>query len=121
MNNDVINTTVQLANENKWWAVAALAIGFAIRALKSDRVPFDIPPKWRPWLAMALGMAAGVVDKIEAGAPWKNALTGGFVAGLAAISGHQLFVESVRGGRELGESKESFKKRSLPPPTFDEK
>lgn len=113
----VLEQSIDLVRDNKWWALAALLIGFVVRMLKSDGpIPITLPAKWRPWLAVGLGIVAGVVEKISTGTPWKNAIVGGLVAAFVAISGHQLFVESARGGREIGESKENFTKRSLRPP-----
>jgi hypothetical protein len=88
---------------NKWWAVAALVVGFAVRMVKSDGpLPITIPPRWRPWLAMILGALAATFEKVNAGISWKQALAGGLLAALLAIGGHQLVIESVRNGQELG-------------------
>lgn len=108
---------LDLVLQHKWWALAALVIGTIVRLLKSDGpIPFNLPSKYRPWLAVALGVVAGVVDKIATGTAWKDALAGGLVAALFAMGGHSLFVESARGGREFGESKPAFKARSIRPP-----
>jgi len=100
MNEDAL---IALILENKWWGVAALFIGGCVRLMKSDGpIPITVPARWRPWLALVLGAAAGVFEKLNAGVSWKQALVGGFLAAFIAISGHQLFIESARNGRELG-------------------
>lgn len=117
MDQAIFQSAIELANQHKWWALAATVIGLTVRLLKNDGpIPITIPAKYRPWLAIGLGIVAGCIEKISMGTPWKTALVGGLVAGFAAISGHQLLVESARGGREIGESKPAFIKRSLPPP-----
>jgi len=106
-----------LAQQHKWFALAALVIGLVVRLLKSDGpIPINVPAKYRAWLAVGLGIVAGVLDMIGAGTAWKEALLGGILAAFAAISGHQLVVESLRSGREVGESKPAFRTRSTPPP-----
>lgn len=112
-----VDSIIQLAKTNIWWTVTALVIGLVVRALKTDGpIPITIPAKWRPWLAVALGILSTVVNMLATGTPLKDALAGGLVAALASISGHELLVESARGGRELGESQPDFVKRSVPPP-----
>jgi len=120
MNTSDLLTLIQ---QHKWFALAALAIGLVVRLLKSDGpIPFTLPAKWRPWLAVGLGIVAGVLEKAGTGVAWREAVLGGVLAAFAAISGHQLLVESLRGGRELGEKKSAFKSRTIPPPSApDEK
>lgn len=93
---------VALAGSHKWVAVASVLIGLAIRYLKED-VPgtWTIPARCRPWLALGLGLAAAVVDRIAAGTPWADALVSGIVAGAGSSVSHDLFIEGLRGGREL--------------------
>lgn len=108
---------LDLIAQNKWVALSSVVIGTIVRLLKSDGpIPWEVPTKYRPWLAVGLGIVAGILDKIANGTPWKSAMAGGLVAAFLAMSGHSLFIQSARGGRELGESKEKFIKRSLPPP-----
>lgn len=112
---------LNLVTQHKWVAISSLAIGTIVRLLKSDGpIPINVPGKYRPWLAMGLGLVAGVLDKVSNGTPWKGALLSGLVAAFVAISGHDLLVESARGGREVGESKPAFQKRSLPPPAANQ-
>lgn len=123
----------QLLISPSWLGVAALVIGTMIRLLKGDPAvswfpPFlparwrTLPPAWRPRVALALGVASSVVEKRAQGAPWPAAAVGGLLEGLAAggvaIAGHEVLVESLRKGRELGESRLNYVKRmsSRPPP-----
>lgn len=108
---------VDLVSQHKWFALAAMAIWAIVRLLKHDGpIPINIPAKYRAPLALGLGVIAGVIDKIASGTPWRTALVGGLFAGFAAISGHDIVTHSLRGGREVGESKENFVKRSMRPP-----
>lgn len=95
---------LSLLAQQKWVAILAVILGFAVRILKSDTVlPFSVPARWRVWLAFGLGGAAGALDKlIEAGnTTWTAALTQGLTAAAVAILSHELLIESLRGGREL--------------------
>lgn len=87
---------------HKWIPAAALAIGFVVRVLKSDTVlPFQIPARARVWAAFGFGIVAGVLDKVASGDTWQNAIVGGLLAGVTSVTGHELIVESLRGGKEM--------------------
>jgi hypothetical protein len=104
---------VDLIMQNKWWALAAVVVGLVVRALKSDGpIPICIPPRFRPWLAIVLGVFAAAFEKVNAGIPWRQALVGGVLASILAIAGHQLFIESVRNGKELGSSNDDQRPRT---------
>lgn len=93
-----------LIAQRKWVALAAVVIGLIVRLLKSDtKIPVDVPPQLRVWLALALGAASGALDKlVEAGnTTWTTALLNGLVAAVLAIVSHNLVIDSVRGGKEL--------------------
>lgn len=106
-----IDQFVALIQSHAWIPLASIAIGFAVRLVKSDAAvawfPVAIPPQVRSWLALGLGLVAGVLDKVVAGSSWSVALMGGIAAAITAISGHELVIESLRGGREIGEAKDS--------------
>jgi hypothetical protein len=87
------------------YGLVAFAVGGAVRAIKSDRIPFSVPPPWRPVLAVSLGLIGGGFAAAATGAPAKEAILGGLGAGALAIVGHVVGVEWLRGGRELGVAK----------------
>lgn len=90
-----------------WIGFSALAIGLLVRLLKSDTpLPFTVPAKWRPVLALVLGLLSGVLHALSTGVPWRDALLGGLSAGVAAIVGHDVGIESLRGGVEVGAPKD---------------
>ncbi len=96
----------QLANlllQHKWIGATAIGIGLAVRLLKSDSKLFEMNARLRALLALGLGGASGVIDKlVEAGnTTWTTALVQGGCAALFAIMGHVLVIESMRGGKEL--------------------
>jgi len=95
-----LDDVLSLAAEHKWVPAAAIAIGAMVRILKGGSPIPVVPPAWRPWLALALGAVAGLLQAVAGGAAWSKALTDGLVAALTAIAGHDLLVESLRGGRE---------------------
>lgn len=122
-----METAFELISQHAWWALAALVIGAIVRLLKSDTpLPFSVPPPARVWLALGLGISAGVCDKLASDTPWEQALIGGLLAALTAIAGHDTIVESARGGREFFERKKSVMRpdpatignaeRCIPPP-----
>lgn len=95
---------VDLVVGHKWVALAAILIGLLVRLLKDDTstIPVVVPAKWRPWLALGLGLVAGALDRVATGTPWGEALIAGAIAGLLPVVGHQYLIESLRGGQELG-------------------
>jgi hypothetical protein len=91
-----------LIAQHKWVAVSAIVIGFAVRLIKSDtKIPINIPPRARIWLALGLGVLAGVLEKVATGATWTKALADGLVAALLAVTSHEAIIASLRSGKEL--------------------
>jgi len=102
MNPD-IQALVELASQHKWVALAALVVGTLVRAMKADStfLPFDVPARWRPLLALGLGISSGVLQKATTGTPWREAIMGGVISGVMAIVGHDVLIEGLRAGREV--------------------
>lgn len=93
---------IALVSAHKWVALCALLIGFIVRLLKSDTtLPVTVPAKWRPWIAMGLGLVGGILEHVANGTAWGEAVTAGLLAGALPILGHQLGIESLRDGKEL--------------------
>ncbi len=93
---------VDLIVQKKWIALMALAIGLVVRLLKSDtKIPIDIPPQWRVWLALGLAPIAGAIDHVAAGTTWTTAMVEGVIAAVMAIVGHATVIDSMRGGKEF--------------------
>lgn len=83
--------------------LTAALIGLVVRALKAGSTVWPlsvIPPKARPLVAVLLGLAAGALDSVATGTPWRAALLEGLTSGALAVVGHQLGVEWLAGGRE---------------------
>lgn len=108
---DVESKLLEFLSSRQWPMVAALVIWVIVRALKSERIPIDVPARWRPWLALGLGIAAGASESFIAGAPLLEALIGGLGAAGGAIAIQEALVESARHGREP---------LSVPPPAYVE-
>lgn len=87
--------------QHKWVAVAAIVIGLVVRLLKSDTKLPTVPPRARIWLALGLGVASGVLEKVSTGTTWTNALVDGLVAALLAVTSHEAIIASLRSGKEL--------------------
>ena len=101
-----ITDILPLLQSHAWVPLAALVIGFLVRALKSDAF---VLPSWaavaapyRPLLALALGIVSGVLDAVVGGTPWREALIGGCLSALMALIGHTTIVDVLRGGRDIG-------------------
>lgn len=93
---------VALIIQKKWIALMALLLGFTVRLLKSDtKIPINIPPQYRVWLALGLAPIAGAFDKWAAGTTWTTAMVEGLIASVMAIVSHNVVVDSMRGGREF--------------------
>ena len=87
---------------HKWIAVSAVVIGAIVRLSKEDTiVPIDVPAKWRPLLAIALGQISAVLEHLAAGAPWGAAIVDGILASVVAILGHEWIVERLLGDRAM--------------------
>lgn len=96
---------VELAHGHAWIPLAALVVGFLTRLLKTERAQSwlgPLPAAHRPKVALLFGVAAGVLDGIANGTQWHSALIGGVLSALIAMGGHDLLIESIRGGREVG-------------------
>jgi hypothetical protein len=121
MNESDIDSAIQLARGHDWIPLSALAVGALVRLAKSDQAvkffPVAIAPLWRSWAAVILGVLFGVVHRLAAGGTWGEAIVGGVAVGITAISGHELIVESIRKGRDIGIAKQPPPPPgSLPPP-----
>lgn len=87
---------------HKWIAASAILIGAIVRLAKTDTVlPVDIPAKWRPLLAVALGQLSAVLEHLAAGVPWGTAVVDGVIASIVAILGHEWIVERLLGDRAI--------------------
>lgn len=97
-----------LTKENGVWLVVALLIGAIVRASKPTEKWFtwlNVPARWRPLLAVGLGIIASITDKIVEGVDTKTALKFGVSAAFAAIMAHIGLIEVARDGREFGSPK----------------
>ncbi len=99
-------------NQYAWIPIAAIVVNVFVRISKLDAI--GLPPKYRAWAALVGGIASGAIAKLAGGASWADAIVGGFAAGFGAISLHELGIESIRNGREVGEPKRD-RPRTLPP------
>ncbi len=102
-----ITAALDLASREAWVPLTALLIGLVVRLLKLPLVPYpfdQIPPKYRSVVAVALGVLSSALDRIANGTPWRAALVSGLVAAALAVLTHDVVIEGLRGGREIGQS-----------------
>ena len=90
----------ELLTGGKWAPLGALVIFSIVRLLKSDvALPSwlpPVPPKYRPWLALALGAVACFLAKLGAGAGWQASLAFGASSTLGALLTHVVLIEKIR-------------------------
>lgn len=92
----------ELVGQHKWVAVAAIVIGLLVRVVKSDiKIPINIPPAARPWLALGLGLLSGVLEKAATGRTWTSAIVDGVVSAVIAMVAHDAVIGGLRGGKEI--------------------
>lgn len=118
---------VDMFQKRQWLPLGGLGIGFIVRLLKSDIKIFPSidNPRFRIWACFALGQLAGTIESIIAGKTYKEAIVWGLTQSLMALTGHDLFIESIRGGKEFvipwltkpGVSPEPGTPPSIPVPT----
>jgi hypothetical protein len=103
-----MNTLSKVAAD-AWIPLIALAVWLVVRLAKDDPpvawVPFFIRPVNRPVWALGLGIVGGVLVQIILAGSVLGALAGGFVAGCMAIAGHEVIVNTIRKGRDIGTPK----------------
>jgi hypothetical protein len=121
---DPTQDIVTLVENKAWIPLAAIVIGLVVRLTKSDRFaawfPINVPPQYRAALALALGAVAGVISEFAKSGNWKSAIVGALLAGLMPIAAHDIVVEGVRKGRDIGEPKRPPPLPLLAPEDLDE-
>lgn len=75
-------------NQTLWTATAAFVIGGAVRAIKADAFPVNIPKRALPWLALVLGALSAALDARMNGVDWEAAAASGLTATALAVFGH---------------------------------
>jgi hypothetical protein len=105
MDNTDLANLLALLNAHKWLGVAAILVGLLTRLTRDDAAvawfPITIPARYRPLVALSLGMLSSVLQKLGDGVDWPTAIVGGIVAGALAMSGHAVVINSMRNGREF--------------------
>lgn len=90
---------------HKWVPASALVVGFLVWLQKKGKLPGfnSIPPNYRPFLALGLGILSGVLNKIAVDSKtWLVAILDGVLSAIIAISAHDTLIEGLRNGKEIG-------------------
>lgn len=101
---DVVDPSivVDMIQKRSWLPLGALAVGTVVRLLKTDIRFFpDVPPRARIWACFALGQVAGTLEAVIAGKTYKEAVVWGLTQSVMAILGQEMFINSLRGGKEI--------------------
>jgi hypothetical protein len=110
-----IDDIIRTARSHSWIPFFTLFVAAIVRLSKTDYAvrwfPIYCPPRGRPWFAVGLGVLVAVAAKL-AGASWGETIMGALTVGPGAMAAHDLIVESLRKGRDIG-----IKKLPPPPPT----
>ena len=104
-----ITPILNAAKAHQWVLFAALITGGLIAASKqgwlSTWIASKLTPTTTPYVALVTGVLTIWVSDVTTGKTWQaavvDALTNGLIAGLSAIAGHQLVIESLRKGKEI--------------------
>lgn len=93
---------VDMVQKRAWLPLGALGVAIVVRLLKTDIRFFpNIPPRLRVWTALGLGQVAGILEAVIAGKTYKEAIVWGLVQSVIAIIGQNIFIDSLRGGKEI--------------------
>lgn len=102
-----IDQIIALLLAHQWVVASSVVIGALVRLQKNGKLtlPWTIPARYRPLLALGLGLVSGMLEAVIAGTPWSSAIVGGLVSAAMAGLGHGVVIEALRNGRELGAAK----------------
>jgi len=74
-------------------------VNFLTNLTKVPRINAWVPPDFRKWIALGLGVAGGVLAALASGKPWLASLLQGVIVGIGAIGTHEVatpLVDKVR-------------------------
>lgn len=107
-----------------WLTIAATVVALTVRAVNTDAMtgllsrlfgrPVSIPSKALPWLALALGLLSGVLDRKVNGQDWQHAIGDGFLAAATAALSYSLGKSIPKIGDRVVAGRSSRR----PPPLF---
>ena len=93
---------VDMMQKRAWLPLGALAVATMVRLLKTDIRFFpDVPPRARIWVCFVLGQVAGMLESVIAGKTYKEAIVWGLTQSVMAVLGQEIFIASLRGGKEI--------------------
>ena len=85
--------------------LGALVVGLLVALSKqgwfSTWIASKLTPAVIPYYALGVAVLGVVTADLKTGKTWQQAVLDAFMAGFAAIGGHQLLIESGRKGKEL--------------------
>lgn len=95
---EIDSTIAEQAGAGRHVAIAAVIVWALVATLKSPAFPLQVPPRARPWLALALGQVYAVLAAVVGGVPWGVALVDGLIATTLAVTGQDLGAAALRRG-----------------------
>jgi len=103
-----VNAIIAAIAMHRWVLVGALVVGALVATCKQGwlgtKLQSQLPPRWIPFLAPIYAALTVGPTEIVAGKTWQVAVSdseSALVAGLIAVLGHQVFIEALRGGKEV--------------------
>ncbi len=92
-----------LVEKHPWPVVSTFLVGLVVRLMKSDtKIPIDIPSRYRIWSALGVALVLATLGHFAfEKAPWGTALAEGLVTWILAVLGHNVVIDSLRGGKEI--------------------
>lgn len=92
-----------MSNQSQMWmGVAIIAIGTVTRLLKDDtKIPINIPARWQPVVTLLLGQLYAVLQAVQGGMAWKDAIIQGFQVAFVTMGLFDLVIKALFGGKDM--------------------
>jgi hypothetical protein len=87
------STLKTLIASKAWSALAGAVILLLIWLANTFGLRNAVPPKYIPWIAAGLGILSAIGTNLYAGAPWLDALFGGFTSGATSVGLYQMLFQ----------------------------
>lgn len=84
-----------------WPAVGIVVVYLLVWLWKSDLIPWELPVRARPFVALVMGQVSGVIELFATGVPLSTALLHGLTMGAGAIALHEAQSKLTRPDKDI--------------------